>query len=680
MEKTALKKLLFLFMGLGIFYSHSVNTISFGDLTVVDDSKYQEDLEEALRLIFKDVESDLTDAYKDYAGSIAQQALKLGSSITSTQATTFKDYVNSRYTIFKTACSAASNKALKAYYAFLEEQGRSTTSVDATAQGLIDSLAEIQVVFEYDVTNFTVTTMSGSTLDDMLKNLSQEIAQHDAEAEAAFLKKQSDVIMDIDISLWDRIVYNLDQYWPILGEQLLSDLGETMGDIIEDRIGAFGDFLVDITGDAVSKLSDKVKEKAGELLEKMGKELTPKIEEIIEKFLPKLEPLLKLLGKEIENHSLAVLTSLLREFLRTQFTVDNDFTSISVSTSEDLSSKEQEFVKARTTKVNEALKSNFDVNVPLNIGMMSSGNGVRSGYFHIGSVLAMQKAKLWDAILYNAGTSASSWTIFASSYAQLVDGVEMEDYLSALLEDGRVFTDLPQMDPSEYGDIAIWLGSEFAYELPCSSADLLGPYIAGRTLLEDSCVADLNDMYDKVSAAGIPYPLAGGIYSRGTVDSSTGEVKEDKASDDDKKEEKQEEKKEITDEQLEEIADEIQKSEDKGDEVDSDELDDILNDILGDLDDEDNSSSSNASGADSTGNTMAIVPYTGDSSSSDDDIDVDALLNDALDNVAGQAETEKAEKIYGWVEFSVGDIRDLASKTHQSDHMHSVRSLIKVSR
>lgn len=637
-------------LAIGLLICNPVAAFDFSDLSQTSSNdEYEKKLTDALGGIFHNFTADLTKAYTDFSGDIAVAAVGDGEFSLET-VENFEETVETKLVKFNTACDSAADAAMVSYYSFLDGEGRSSLGgKDEVAQNLLEALKMIKEDFEEKVNFFKVVMLSGGTLGDFAQQLADEVNLFNAESEAEFLSRQSEATKIVTRDDWEKFVAYMEHFGPTLGDQLLEDLGKTVGAVLESQLGKLGEGVAEFLGELTTVLGDYVFAKASEILEKLGETLTPALEAALEKIMPALEPMLKLIGKKLENASLELLEKLLKEIIRDLFKPDHEFKDVSVRTDMALCDEEKAFIEARMEKASAVLKEKFGISVPLKVAMMSSGGGLRAMFGYLGFALAAEEANVWDASLYSVGLSGSTWNVMPYSYAHALNGTSLAQYRDFLVNSDRFAKAFPDFSGSELGGAATWVVKEYGYELPFSSTDLTGLLFSHGCIMDRQAKVKISDMVEGIKAATIPLPLCAAVYYESNTRTKTTDTGDETSSED-------KEKREVSDEELDKLIEDIKEMDEDDSEsyLSNDTLDELLDEAAAEIAEESASSEDDSSSIEDVDTSNRSLGRLGESSDeSDEDVtDLDQMLKDALAASAKDADAYTKQTEYGWIEWS----------------------------
>lgn len=184
---------------------------------------------------------------------------------------------------------------------------------------------------------------------------------------------------------------------------------------------------------------------------------------------------------------------MLRKEIRKQYPMHEKWTDdeLQVRLGQSLCQSELNFIKNRTPIVTQALKEHFDIDTPLNIALCLSGGGNRAMLVALGFLLEAQEIGLFDASLYMAGLSGSTWTICPFSYLHATKNLSLTNFhdqlisrLSSVMKVVKKGTPpIPVFGKYENTSMQNNMAKRFGYGQYLSSIDMYASFIGNYTLL-----------------------------------------------------------------------------------------------------------------------------------------------------------------------------------------------------
>lgn len=216
----------------------------------------------------------------------------------------------------------------------------------------------------------------------------------------------------------------------------------------------------------------------------------------------------------------------LKYSLRKKFPGDQKFDNLQVRQGKELSSAELNFVNNRMPKVIESLKTNFDIDTPFKIALCSSGGGNRAMLTTLGFFLGAQDIGLFDASLYSAGVSGSTWTIAPWSYLYATQGMSLLEFKNKLV--AKLDTTIasvagislpPALTQHAQVLVSNNIIQRYAYDQHISSIDVYGGIIGNFSLLgagKDKLNVKWSSIASFVEKGEIPLPMGAAVsYEEG---------------------------------------------------------------------------------------------------------------------------------------------------------------------
>ncbi len=210
-----------------------------------------------------------------------------------------------------------------------------------------------------------------------------------------------------------------------------------------------------------------------------------------------------------------------KESIRESFVSIKYDPSIRVRQGTDLSPQEKIFLSNRLPKCYTALEKNFGITSPLKLGFCASGGGNRAMLTTLGAYLGMQDIGLFDALVYSAGVSGSTWTIAPWSYLYATQKTSIEDFKNTLVKslDKTALTvggkSLPPMLSLEQLNFVMdGIKRRFAYNQPITSIDLYGSFIGNYSLGlvgKEKLAVTWSSIADVLMQGDMPMPMGSAV-------------------------------------------------------------------------------------------------------------------------------------------------------------------------
>lgn len=255
-------------------------------------------------------------------------------------------------------------------------------------------------------------------------------------------------------------------------------------------------------------------------VEKVGKDSVKVVEQTTVKTISTLENVTKDIGNALDD-----LVDL-KDYIRSQYPVKQKWTDeqLKVRQSKELCPSELNFLKNRAPIVKKSLKDNFDIETPLNIGFCLSGGGNRAMLVALGFLLEAQSSGLYDASLYTAALSGSTWTVCPFAYLNATQKISLTDFkknLTSNLSDVMkiVVSKSPAVEFPEFNDyqnksMQNNLIKRYAYDQFLSSIDIYAAFIGYFTLRssgDNPLDVTWSSIADKIQDGSIPLPMGSAV-------------------------------------------------------------------------------------------------------------------------------------------------------------------------
>lgn len=209
----------------------------------------------------------------------------------------------------------------------------------------------------------------------------------------------------------------------------------------------------------------------------------------------------------------------LRKKYPSQATLTDD--QLAVREGTDISLQEKKFLTKRMVKVQAALKKSFDINAPLKMGVCLAGGGNRAMLSALGFLLGAQDIGLFDALLYTAALSGSTWTICPFSYFYATQGMDVKQFydqlvnrLSSVLNPVTPGSIIPKFTQFEQDAFLNNFAKRFSYGQYISSIEMYSSFIGDFTLLpagDQRLNITWSSIADKIQEGNIPMPMGSAV-------------------------------------------------------------------------------------------------------------------------------------------------------------------------
>lgn len=152
----------------------------------------------------------------------------------------------------------------------------------------------------------------------------------------------------------------------------------------------------------------------------------------------------------------------------------------------ELSKEEKNLIDKRRDKVNQTLKSMFNLSETQkfkypNIGLVFSGGGYRAMIGTLGFLKGLEESNLLDTVVYTAGLSGSTWAIAG----WLASNKKLDDYVTNLkntIKDNSKIGIPKILNSSDISQITTNLTTKFIFDQPLSIVDIYGSIIINNIL------------------------------------------------------------------------------------------------------------------------------------------------------------------------------------------------------
>ncbi|MCX5924547.1 MAG: hypothetical protein NTZ68_03935 [Candidatus Dependentiae bacterium] len=220
---------------------------------------------------------------------------------------------------------------------------------------------------------------------------------------------------------------------------------------------------------------------------------------------------------------------LLKQAIKYQYPVCKPDGAVKVQKTTDLCPQEKLFLKNRLHKVQTVLKDEFGIDKPLRLAFCCSGGGNRAMIGSLGFLTGAVKSKIFDACLYVAGLSGSTWTIAPLTYlgARCCENknaldilTDMKNSLDISLSKDAYFCaqgiySPPLLPLSLTDNFFIDVSKRFAYDQPLTLINIFGSLVSSYSLklLGHNCLdATWSSIAQSLQSGHMPLPLCASIF------------------------------------------------------------------------------------------------------------------------------------------------------------------------
>jgi cytosolic phospholipase A2 len=278
------------------------------------------------------------------------------------------------------------------------------------------------------------------------------------------------------------------------------------------------------------KVQEEVLKQTGKLIKYAGTRISSKV-------APQLARLSETLKVETISQfvkDLSPATRALKFSIRTSNFVAAPTSPVNVARSRNLSQQEKLFVHNRLKKIQPILAKEFEITQPLRMAFCCSGGGNRAMIGTMGIFQAAVKAKIFQASMYMAGLSGSTWLIGPWSYLYLQGKLhkDLEVSLQQMVQNWSTVLndkDMVSIGGGKHtpaclkGDQATTFSRQvairLAYDLPISAVDLYGAMVGNFALDmvgEDKLKITWSSIAQKLQMGDIPLPLCSAVFDDGS--------------------------------------------------------------------------------------------------------------------------------------------------------------------
>lgn len=505
------------------------NRGSIDDLTPTDGggAKNQQKMKALVTQLFLGARKHLYSIVHGFAGKISSRFLTMGD-FSKAQADELNTFFIDVSQDAKAEINSVVSQAMRRYYQQVQElsgdQDSGTVS-DPFARRLQDELHDIVYQAQGEMRGFIEILKSKYTLPIIGGQLALENEIYKRLAAEEYAHAQADASREREATWWDDLKASGAEFAKDFGinfakefdkaldkafDKAMDDLGAHVSENLSslaDKAGAgISSGLSKVVGDhAVEKLQALAGDKASALLDKVPGILK--------------DAALKELGAE---DGLGVQA--LKEIIRKKYAVEHNFSGLTVRQSTDLSSQEQRFITNRMLKVEAALQQHFGITTPLKIGLCSSGGGNRAMLTSLGFFLGVEEIGLFDAALYNAGLSGSTWTISPWSYFKATQDMSLQDFKNQLVSrlhktvaTAAGISGPPMLGSDVLESFGVNIAKRFAYNQNISTIDAYGALIGNYTLLPAGgkrLDVTWSSIASQVEQGNLPYPMGSAVSIR----------------------------------------------------------------------------------------------------------------------------------------------------------------------
>jgi phospholipase A2 len=205
--------------------------------------------------------------------------------------------------------------------------------------------------------------------------------------------------------------------------------------------------------------------------------------------------------------------------------------SVQVRQEQTLCSSELTFIKNRTSKTKQALKKHFDIDTPLKIGLCFSGGGNCAMLVTLGFLLEAETMGLFDAALYTAGSSGSTWTIVPFAYCNASQNMSLTGFkdqltprISSLMKPMVKNTpEVPVFDKYQQDSTKNNMLKHFAYDQYLTSVDVYSSFVGNYTLWpagNKRLDVTWSSIANTIKKGTIPLPLGSAVAYKPSPSSS----------------------------------------------------------------------------------------------------------------------------------------------------------------
>lgn len=399
------------------------------------------------------------------------------------------------------------------YYAFLEQNN---PDFDLQDLSTIDKsfLQDIQDMAQNAILNIQacmIDMTSGLVKAAMINDVNEAFAKSNEAMMQEYNKQLAENEKELDKSWWPVLKQQGGQLLTAFSKEFLKELGKQTQDVIEKQgkelAGKIGHQIATVITD---KISPALNDKLSELAEK----LNIKAPESLSDFLS-------------DN---GAASRALKFAIRLANPEIPPMSEVKVSKDLKLSIEEHNFRQNRLKKYVQPALENLGIDQPLTMAFCCSGGGNRAMIGTLGILTAATRAKIFQASMYMAGLSGSTWTIAPWSYLYL-KGLLSKDldtsfqeirqsWATVLDNSSMISTGVGIYAPAFLADeiatkFSYQVASRIAYKNSLSLVDLYAAMVANFALDK---VGDnkLNVVWSSLASlaqqGAIPLPLCSNVF------------------------------------------------------------------------------------------------------------------------------------------------------------------------
>lgn len=420
---------------------------------------------------------------------------------------------------------------MRVYYSELEKHDIATTAgsvTDPFAKKLREDINDIEYSAIGEMRGLIEILKMKTVLPAIGADIATQNNVYKQVAAEQFQKAQADASREREATWWDDLKASGAEFAHDFAVNFEKEFDKALDKAFEEAMGEIGEH---VTG-GLSSFGGKVGESIGNQVRKVvGNQAVDKLKAMTAdkagELLDKVPDLLKKqtlrrLGID-ENEELGVAA--LKAVIRNMNEPGHDFKGLTVRQSAGLSAQERRFVDNRMPKIQEALNHSFGITSPLKIGLCSSGGGNRAMLASLGFFLGAEEIGLFNASLYNAALSGSTWTVSPWSYFNATQDMTLsafKDQLVGRLDDSMVgvagVAGPPMLGSDVLQSFGMNIAKRFAYNQQITTIDAYGALIGNYTLMPaggNRLNVTWSSIASKIEEGNIPYPIGSAVSLKG---------------------------------------------------------------------------------------------------------------------------------------------------------------------